>query len=464
MTPIDFTMSFVALAFPAFAQVSWSSLSNTNAPQPYCGFAWDSAHGRLVAFGGKSGATPVDTTSQWRGQVFGWQTVTPTPRPSPRSRPAMAFDAARGESVLFGGETLAGANGETWTWDGNTWTQHATAIAPPARFGSAMAYDSKRQVVVLFGGFVPSGSDISDVWEWDGSTWTQRTFAQPAPAPRGAHRLAYDQARGETLLYGGFSTSAATTIADCWAWNGTAWSAKPATPGSLSDQVFAYDMGRQRVVLWGGLNIAGTTSTDLTQSWEWNGTAWTQRTPPSVPPGRSSAAHGWDHENNRVLVAGGITATGQTLLDTRAYGPTDPGQAGPFSPTGCPSSAGPIQLVTDSYPHIGLPFVQRLTGAPASAVVGVIMFGESNFAWQGTQLPISLAGFGAPGCELLVSLDSSILVPLLNGTGTMVWNLPNLPPAIAYMFFTQGLILDPQSALSLPIAMSEGLLCLVGAP
>jgi hypothetical protein len=35
----------------------------------------------------------------------------------------MAFDAARSEVVLFGGETGAPSAGDTWTWDGTDWTQ-----------------------------------------------------------------------------------------------------------------------------------------------------------------------------------------------------------------------------------------------------------------------------------------------------------------------------------------------------
>jgi hypothetical protein len=35
----------------------------------------------------------------------------------------MAYDAARGEVVMFGGRNFSGPYGETWTWDGTDWTQ-----------------------------------------------------------------------------------------------------------------------------------------------------------------------------------------------------------------------------------------------------------------------------------------------------------------------------------------------------
>ena len=89
------------------------------------------------------------------------------------------------------------------------------------RFGAAMAYDKQRQVVVLFGGFVPSGQDAADTWEWNGVTWTQRTPAGSLPVPRGAHRMVYDEARGQTVMVGGYRTPQQSTLSDTWLWNGT---------------------------------------------------------------------------------------------------------------------------------------------------------------------------------------------------------------------------------------------------
>ena len=66
----------------------------------------------------------------------------------------MAYDSARGVTVLFGGAngyyppTL---NDETWDWDGTARTQR-TIVGPSARFNHAMAYDTARAVTVLFGG------------------------------------------------------------------------------------------------------------------------------------------------------------------------------------------------------------------------------------------------------------------------------------------------------------------------
>src|SRR5262245_56732341 len=77
---------------------------------------------------------------------------------SPRNGHAMAYDSARGVTVLFGGDlSYYNLTGETWEWDGDTWTLRATS-GPTARVAHAMAYDSARGVTVLFGGYSGAGN------------------------------------------------------------------------------------------------------------------------------------------------------------------------------------------------------------------------------------------------------------------------------------------------------------------
>ena len=44
----------------------------------------------------------------------------------------MAYDAADGTVVLFGGQGRSGSLGDTWTWDGSAWTQAHPSTSPPA--------------------------------------------------------------------------------------------------------------------------------------------------------------------------------------------------------------------------------------------------------------------------------------------------------------------------------------------
>ncbi len=120
--------------------------------------------------------------------------------------------------VLFGG----GGNrrlrlfGDTWTWDGTTWTQQAPAASPSARDQAAMAYDAATGTAVLFGGVDPIGDHLADTWTWDGTTWTQQA---PAASPHGrdAAAMAYDAATGTAVLFGGRGP-ATYYRADTWTW------------------------------------------------------------------------------------------------------------------------------------------------------------------------------------------------------------------------------------------------------
>jgi hypothetical protein len=449
------------LATSALAQVNWTSLTNANAPRAFGGSCWDLGRNRLVAFGGEQGTTLFQQTVEWDGSA--WQTINPPTRPSARRRPALAYDAARGETVLFGGGF--GTNsflGDTWTYNGTTWTQRSPATVPPSRFGTALAYDSTRQVVVMFGGFVPGGTDIADTWEWDGNNWSLR--ASSGPTPRGAHRMAYDQARGVVTLYGGYSTPAQTTLSDTWSWDGATWTQGTGGPGSLCDQVMAYDPTRQRIVLWGGLRLNGAqTPVDLNGLWEWNGASWTQRTTAQTPIARSSTANAFDPVNNRIVLGGGVTGTGFQFNDTWSFRPINQATTSAYG-TGCPTSAGAVLLDPLSLPYLGLPFDLQIGNAPPAAVIGIALFGVSNTLWGATPLPFNLGLIGAPGCQLLASVDVPATVLLNNGVGVTTWVLPNQPTAIGLQFYTQGFVFDPASTAAFPIGASQGRQFTIGAP
>jgi hypothetical protein len=67
-----------------------------------------------------------------------------------------------------------------------------------------MAYDAVRGQVVLFGGIGPSGLSLSDTWVWNGTDWVRKFPANNPPA-RYDHAMAYDAARGQVVLFGGYS-------------------------------------------------------------------------------------------------------------------------------------------------------------------------------------------------------------------------------------------------------------------
>ena len=91
--------------------------------------------------------------SAWFASGLGaqaWQLVTPA-MPTARFAHAVAFDVARSRTLLFGGAIAAGPFGDTWEYDGTSWSQRVQPVSPLARHSHALAYDASRARVVLFG-------------------------------------------------------------------------------------------------------------------------------------------------------------------------------------------------------------------------------------------------------------------------------------------------------------------------
>ena len=141
-----------------------------------------------------------------------WVAMNPPTSPSARVGHKMAFDSLRGRVVLFGGSTASGLSGETWEWDGSTWTM-VSNTGPAARWMHAMTYDSRRGRVVMLGG---APADTA-TWEWDGSTWSAVASGPAGSMPS----MAFDSVRGQVVLFGAGET---------WEWDGSTWTQASTTP------------------------------------------------------------------------------------------------------------------------------------------------------------------------------------------------------------------------------------------
>src|SRR5262245_25423272 len=75
------------------------------------------------------------------------------------------------------------------------------------------------------GGAAPANVVLGDTWEWNGEVWEQRT-PTTAPAARFGYGLAYDSHRQVVVLFGGQTGPAfgQGVLGDTWEWNGTEWS------------------------------------------------------------------------------------------------------------------------------------------------------------------------------------------------------------------------------------------------
>jgi hypothetical protein len=275
--------------------VNWRQRSSADSPAARGGhaMAYESARGVTVLFGGWNNG-PFGDTWEWNGTT--WTQRSPATSPPERFMHAMAYDSVRSKTVLFGGTPdFSIFLGDTSEWDGTDWTQGSPAASPSARDAHAMAYDSVRGVTILFGGLDGSGH-VNDTWEWDGTNWTQHSPAT-SPSARFHHAMAYDSVRGVTVLFGGTTYGASDFLSDTWEWDGTNWRQRvPATsPPARRLHAMVYDSTRGVTVLFGGDYVDGSGNDFLfDDTWEWNGTDWAQRSPATSPQARLGHAMAYD--------------------------------------------------------------------------------------------------------------------------------------------------------------------------
>jgi len=123
------------------------------------GLVYDSFRQAVVLFGGydNSDVSKPNTyyADLWSWNGTAWTQVQATSPFGGRSGHGFAFDTARGVAVLFGGQSAtAAANADTWEWNGTAWQQQ-TALPSPLPAGRrfvGMTFDANRKQVVAFGG------------------------------------------------------------------------------------------------------------------------------------------------------------------------------------------------------------------------------------------------------------------------------------------------------------------------
>jgi len=99
--------------------------------------------------------------------------------------------------------------------------------------------------------------------------------------------MAYDSTRHVIVLFGGIGDSG--HLADTWGWDGTDWTDKTPVSGSPTprrDTAMAFNSDRGVMVLFGGF---GESEAQLNETWEWDGTNWTHRVTTDIPSGTMPA-------------------------------------------------------------------------------------------------------------------------------------------------------------------------------
>ncbi len=409
----------------------------------------------------------------------GWSFIGAVVGPAPRERAGLAFDEARGVTVMFGGFGSSSPLGDTWEWDGTTWTQRFSASSPPPRGIMDMAYDSVRGVTVLFGGSGATSQTLyDDTWEWDGNDWTQR-FPATSPSARMSHRMAYSSVLGTTVLFGGTTSLAfggPPPFADAWAWDGTNWTSLPGGPAARFDQAMITKPNGNIEMLGGAVIPVG-----VGDHWEWDGVSWTL-IDAAIPPGpgpldgafmtgaRSSmfvtgglfgvgtwlltngtwvedprpetttglyGAFAYDSGRNRVVKFGGQEPPLFTTDQTWEYDPVGHAQFFEFG-AGCAGASGAPSLSASTRPVLGTTFDVVLANIPATGSAWIAIGFDA-----GSPFPLDLTAIGATGCAMLSSHE--VVTGFANPGGAAVLSL-NLPLAatglIGTSFYQQGFAVE----------------------
>jgi hypothetical protein len=228
---------------------------------------------------------------------YDWVQQAPPSSPPPRAYPSMAYDPLHHDVVLFGGYTASYEElSDTWTWDGTTWAEVCASCGPPARLSAGMAYDSAHNLMVLFGGYSSTRAQtcgacgfFGDTWTFDGSSWSQLSPAH-SPSPRWYPAMSAD-ARSDLVLFGGLSAgNPPEYFGDTWTWDGADWTPRCGAAGLAPcplpgrwETPLAYASSSGQAILYGGDNGAPTPY--LQDTWAWDGSAWAQITLTGSAPG-----------------------------------------------------------------------------------------------------------------------------------------------------------------------------------
>ena len=411
----------------ALTGTTWSSVAPSGC-FPRTSLAYDVASQKIIAFGGSTGLDDLTTIRRFDdGAPGGWTNVGSF---TGRQELATASDLDRRVIVAFGGIQY-GSTGisETLEWRNNGFMAPVLTPSPSPRGFTAVATDFLRGVVVLFGGFA-AGTTTNDTYELDGQGWGARTPTVSPTPTRAAHALVYDMARKVVVLFGGTSTTPGLYFDDTWAYNGVTWEPRSSAvkPSPRAYHAMAYDAARARVVLFGGIDATGV----IGDTWEWDGTAWT-RIATTGAPARSVAAMTYDPIRKRVVLAAGIASDGILLADTWTWDGTAWTDV-------TPATAAPIK----SYAGFAWDPARR-----RSVLFGGVPQDETIWSWDGAvwTADVATAGPSARAQNVVASDPMGAGVITFGGTDNVIahndtWRLRSGNDQVTYESCRQRVDLD----------------------
>jgi len=239
------------------------------------------------------GHLPTSGTVAFNGTTYrlasAWTAYTPAQTPT-LSPSRVAYDARRGRVVAIANG--GGSAGGTWEWDGMAWERRDT-VRPICE---AAVFDSVRSATLC----IPNAA--TSVAAWDGTSWIDPLPASMGPA-LSYLGFVFDTKRGVALTIGGL-TSGTQHSAESWGWNGTVWAQLASLPSATVVPNVTSDPLRDRVYAFGGREGTGSGSAH-DHMYELDDNGWTELAPSPRPSARNGAAFVYAPTLQRSILFGG---------------------------------------------------------------------------------------------------------------------------------------------------------------
>jgi hypothetical protein len=452
----------------------------------------------IVELGG-GGITPATNASRVSQGTYGnhtlyWANVSgqSTLAPTPRSSPQAAYSPSLGVVILFGGyNPSVSADGDTWEFSGDQWTELGLSNAPPGRWAGSMVYDASDGYLLLFGGRNDT-QFFNDTWSYNATGWHQITTTH-APSPRDSSAMIYDPSSGDVVLFGGSignvpvgSGSPWTSYNDTWTYHAGVWTnitAKAGTPPSpRSPEGMTYDSAAGYAILQGGgLGGPGPCITLYNDTWKFSDEQWSLLNALNAPPPSFIEGLAFDSAVNGTLLYQGMSY--QPTCDSYSsqvwsFLDGDWTLVVPSSPGAPQGRAGPAWVYDpqdqavilfggaggqSGYSYFGdtweLKAIAPLTmptqftvdrssadvGQSASFTAGKVSggLGPYHFDWKG--LPAGCSGNSTPSasCTFLAPANLEVVVTVSDSLGSVITSAPIAFPVFADPTIASHPVADP---------------------
>jgi cysteine-rich repeat protein len=242
---------------------------------------------------GVPGLSGDGCSSKCQNESIDWRESSPPTLLGFNNSP-IAYDTHRHRVVLFDG-----VERKTWEFDSGVWIQRHPRTMPTNRTDFSMTFDAVRNRTILFGGKgeTVTAQLLNDTWEYDGVEWRELTGIS-GPIARISSMMVFDSRRGKTVLFGGVSGlgSSAIALSDTWEFDGSTWSQFVGAPPSyLITSTFVFDTKAGKIVMFG-----------RGETWTFDGVAWQRIVTLTAPLERKYECSAFDPTSGHTLLFGGL--------------------------------------------------------------------------------------------------------------------------------------------------------------